>query len=316
MARVVPRRRAARGIRMNSYVLRHGRRHRAGRFAGHQPRPRGLGLPTPRSGTGVDRATSARTGQGSPRTSARATRRRRTAPDRRRSSTPARRAPRAHRRARRGGRDRDARRPRRAAAAARCCVISATSPACASTSPISSAFCSPVEAWLAAMPFGPYSTSRSVRCGPSVVRPAAASRARFVAQHRAVAILHLGRGQLHQGVLDPSVERDAGPGKRRSADRDCAAARQRAAAPSRRAPPRPRSRPRRSRARSRRASARRGFGCSSSRLRERKRRSSALTRLECVPSTASTRRSRKRRRSDAGPPNRPSIAGVSHTTLT
>ena len=51
-----------------------------------------------------------------------------------------------------------------------------------------------------------------------------------------------------------------------------------------------------------------GLGCSSSRLRERSARSSALTRLECVPSTASTRRSRKRRRSDAGPPNRPSIA--------
>ena len=65
------------------------------------------------------------------------------------------------------------------------------------------------------MPFGPYSTSRSVRCGPSVVRPAAASRARFVAQHRAIAVLHFGRGLLHQGVLDPAVERDAGPRKRR-----------------------------------------------------------------------------------------------------
>ena len=98
-------------------------------------------------------------------------------------------------------------------------------------------------------------------------------------------------------------------------DRGRARAQRRAAAPSRRARPRPRSRLPRSRARSRRASARRGSAAPSSRLRERSARSSALTRLMCVPSTASTRRSRKRRRSDAGPPNRPSIAGVSHTIL-
>ena len=54
--------------------------------------------------------------------------------------------------------------------------------------------------------------------------------------------------------------------------------------------------------------------CSSSRLRLRKARSSALTRAPWPASTASTSRSRKRRRSPAGPANRPSIAGVSQTT--
>ena len=43
-------------------------------------------------------------------------------------------------------------------------------------------------------------------------------------------------------------------------------------------------------------------------------RSSAATRLECCASTASTSRSRKRRRSEAGPLNSGSIAGVSQTT--
>ena len=52
---------------------------------------------------------------------------------------------------------------------------------------------------------------------------------------------------------------------------------------------------------------------SSRRLRERSERSSAETRLECSLSIASTRRSKKRRRSEAAPMNRPSIAGVSHT---
>src|SRR5665647_1894905 len=56
------------------------------------------------------------------------------------------------------------------------------------------------------------------------------------------------------------------------------------------------------------------WASSSSRLRERKERSSAETRLECWASTASTRRSRNRRRSEAGPLNSGSMAGVSHTT--
>ena len=100
-------------------------------------------------------------------------------PDRRRSSTPARRGRQARRRARRG------------VSGSRCAitsssssigakpVISLISPACASTRRISSAFCSPVEASRAGMPLPAWVTARSDRCGPSSVRPAAASRARF-----------------------------------------------------------------------------------------------------------------------------------------
>src|SRR2546430_3413294 len=43
-------------------------------------------------------------------------------------------------------------------------------------------------------------------------------------------------------------------------------------------------------------------------------RSSALTRVMCSASTARTKRSRKRRRSEAGPLNKPSMAGTSQTT--
>ena len=117
------------------------------------------------------------------------------------------------------------------------------------------------------------------------------------------------------GRSRPSRRARRRPRETATPDRDRASARRRAAAPSRRAPPRPRSRPRRSRARSRRASAHRGSAVRAAGCASASDRSSALTRLECVPSTASTRRSRKRRRSEAGPPNRPSIAGVSHTTL-
>ena len=53
---------------------------------------------------------------------------------------------------------------------------------------------------------------------------------------------------------------------------------------------------------------------SSTRLRERSARSSALTRAPCAASTVSTSRSRKRRRSPAGPRNRTSRSGVSQTT--
>src|SRR5450756_124077 len=58
-------------------------------------------------------------------------------------------------------------------------VISLIRRACASTSRISSAFCSPVEASDARIPLPAWVTLRSDRCGPSSVRPAAASRARF-----------------------------------------------------------------------------------------------------------------------------------------
>ena len=67
----------------------------------------------------------------------------------------------------------------------------------------------------------------------------------------------------------------------------------------------------RSTASSQRAS---GDGSASRRLRPRMAFSKALTRVPCARSMASTARSRKRRRSDAGPVNRPSIAGVSQTT--
>ena len=56
--------------------------------------------------------------------------------------------------------------------------ISAVSRACETTSPISSAFCSPVEQSSAGMSLAEWRTSRSARCGPSRVRPAARSRLR------------------------------------------------------------------------------------------------------------------------------------------
>ena len=102
---------------------------------------------------------------------------------------------------------------------------------------------------------------------------------------------------------------------RRGRRRPCAPpARPAGAARFPRAAPRPRPRAPRFRARWRQASADPARASSSSRLRERSARSSALTRVGCPASTASTRRSRKRRRSEAGPANSWSIAGVSHTT--
>ena len=55
-------------------------------------------------------------------------------------------------------------------------LIAPTNWACASARPISSAFCSPVEAVPAGMSFGPWRTRRSEACGPTRVRPAARSR--------------------------------------------------------------------------------------------------------------------------------------------
>ena len=61
-------------------------------------------------------------------------------------------------------------------------VSDATSRAWARTRPMRSAFCSPVEQLSAAICFGPWRTSRSERCGPKSVRPAAASRGRSAAR--------------------------------------------------------------------------------------------------------------------------------------
>ena len=64
-------------------------------------------------------------------------------------------------------------------------LMPATSSACARMSPISSAFCSPVEESAAGMSFSAKTMSRSLRCGPSSVRPAARSAARPALEHAA-----------------------------------------------------------------------------------------------------------------------------------
>ena len=130
-----------------------------------------------------------------------------------------------------------------------------------------------------------------------------------VFQHGAVAVLDLDRAVIGQQLLHPAVECDLGATERRFVARRRRAP-PTAAPPSRRARPRPRPRPRRSRARPHRANGNRcgrlpRAGCASAMTR-----SSAATRLECCASTASTRRSRNRRRSDAGPLNSGSMAGV------
>ena len=71
---------------------------------------------------------------------------------------------------------RDGRPLRRAGPSGAMPLICATRCACAITSPMSSAFCSPVEARAASMPFGPWRTRRSEVWGPVSVRPAARSR--------------------------------------------------------------------------------------------------------------------------------------------
>ena len=114
-----------------------------------------------------------------PRTLARVRRCRRMRLDRHRSSRPARPAGTARRRARRAATDRDGRPLRRADSSGAKPVICLIKPACASTRRISSAFCSPVEASAAGMFLPACATTRSDKCGPSSVRPAAASRARL-----------------------------------------------------------------------------------------------------------------------------------------
>ena len=86
------------------------------------------------------------------------------------------------------------------------------------------------------------------------------------------------------------------------------------AGPRREARP-PRRRARRFHVRRRPANAGRGAPRPVTGCAERNARSRALTRLACSASTASARRSRKRRRSDGAPTNRESIDGTSQTTL-
>ena len=225
-------------------------------------------------------------------------------------------ARRARRTARPDGADRNARRSRRAARSATMPDISATSRAWASTRPTSSAFCSPVEALAAAASFGPCQTARSPTCGPISVRPAAASRPRLSRKMRAIAVLGRQRRAVGDERLDLALEREPRPGKGRGVVAFGRDQRLRAGSRIRAAPPRPRRRARPPRARSRRARRRCAAPSSSRRLRPRSARSNWPTRAPWSGSIASTKRSRNRRRSLAGPEKSESIAGVSQTTRT
>ena len=106
-----------------------------------------------------------------------------------------------------------------------------TRSACASTRPISSAFCSPVEHTLAGISLGPCPTTRSERCGPSSVRPAARSRSRPARQRLQVVVLDVDRRARRQiASSSVPVERELGPGKRRCRPARCGAGRWRPAA--------------------------------------------------------------------------------------
>ena len=133
----------------------------------------------------------------------------------------------------------------------------------------------------------------------------------IVPQHAAVALLDLDRGMVRQQPLHPAVERDPGGG-----EGVVLARRQRALQALHGLDALRRDRDRELR----------GFvldGVKPMRIRPSllqqpvARAQRAIERIdpaECPASTASTRRSRKRRRSEAGPANSWSIAGVSHTT--
>ena len=75
---------------------------------------------------------------------------------------------------------------------------------------MSRAFCSPVEASAAGMFLLACVTTRSDKCGPSSVRPAAASRIAIVLQQRAVAILDFNRAVVGQQLLHPPLQCDLG----------------------------------------------------------------------------------------------------------
>ena len=183
-------------------------------------------------------------------------------------------------------------------------VMLLTSRAWASTSRISSAFCSPVEPSAAGMSLVRARPARSVRCGPSSVRPAAGVAGAVVAQDRAVAVLdHRRRGgpsSISSIQPDSAIAAD---GKGRGVVPRAAriAARQAADGLGARGGDRDRELRRLALDGVEPVRVDRRIS-SSSRLRER---SEPLERVdaaaECSASTASTRRSRKRRRSPAAP---------------
>ena len=192
-------------------------------------------------------------------------------------------------------------------------LISATSSACARIRPISSAFCSPVEESAAGMSFSAKMTSRSLRCGPSeraargAVGGARSPRARrdTKAPSRRRCVRRSRDRSRRRGAIRPAGKATASAA---SAQRSA----QREAPPSRRARAPPRRRARRAPPRPRRARPALALS-SSSRLRCVSRRSKSRARRPCAASMVSTRRSRKRRRSAAGPVKSPSIAGVSQS---
>ena len=99
---------------------------------------------------------------------------------------------------------------------------SATISAWARTRPSSSAFCSPVEDCAAGISLPRCMTARSWRCGPSVARPAAASRPRLAAKRgreiAAGSALQRNFGARELGVggrCEPLVQRGNGPCARR-----------------------------------------------------------------------------------------------------
>ena len=141
--------------------------------------------------------------------------------DRRRSSRPARRARPARRRAPRAASDRDGRPPRRAAAAARTRSSRAINPACASTSRISSAFCSPVEASAAGMSFRAVH-DREIGQMRTVERAAGGgvARAAFAQERRGSDPRPRSRAAVGEASLDPALRvRSAANGNAESSSR-------------------------------------------------------------------------------------------------
>ena len=193
-------------------------------------------------------------------------------------------------------------------------LIAATSRAWASTSPTSSAFCSPVEARRASQAFGPWRTREIAGLRPDQGAPGAGVAGAIVAQHRAIRIPRpASAGLLGHETVDLALQRDLGPGEGRVLV--AAGGDQRGEALHRLAP--------------RGGDGDGEFGdlalggvepdffaapllqqAVAVAQRAVQRRS---TRAPCSLSTASTSRSRKRRRSPAAPVNSPSMAGVSQT---
>ncbi|MNY37220.1 hypothetical protein D3C86_1717670 [compost metagenome] len=180
-----------------------------------------------------------------------------------------------------------------------------------STSPISSAFCSPVEPSAAGMAFCACTTSRSTRCGPDVVRPAARSRPRAACQRCASiasssAEVAGSAPSSNKGVSDSSAAGKL-PSSRLSAIKAWSDTRLSVRLRWMEAPS--------SAICASMAVSQRGSPSSSSRrLRWRMAFSKSDTAAEWPGMSVVTSRSRKRRRSPAGPENSPSMAGVSQST--